>query len=77
MSEHIPLPVKGYTTQADAKVKLVNDNKTLEEEILCVLDVYSENPDIDKRWLAIGRTGIETAFMAINRAIFKPTRIKG
>ncbi len=34
------------------------------------------NPNIDQRWLAIGRAHLEQAFMAINRAIFKPGRVE-
>lgn len=30
---------------------------------------------IDKRWLAIGVTYLQIAFMAMNRSVFKPTRI--
>jgi hypothetical protein len=70
------LPVGGYRPQNDANVKLVNDNKSVEEYILRDLDKLAENPDVDKRWLAIGRTAIEQGFMAINRSIFKPSRIK-
>ena len=75
MTDHQPLPVAGYTTQSDDKVLTVNENKQLEETILKRLDALQENPDFDKRWLAIGKTHIEEAFMAINRAIFKPQRL--
>jgi hypothetical protein len=29
----------------------------------------------DQRWLAIGRTQLQEAFMSINRAVFQPQRI--
>jgi hypothetical protein len=32
--------------------------------------------EVDQRWLAIGRTHIEQGFMAINRSIFRPERVK-
>src|SRR5712691_5553418 len=73
---HQALPVHGYKPQADDKVELVNQNKTYEEFCLRMLDRYAESPDIDKRWLAIGRTHLEQAFMAINRAVFQPNRVK-
>lgn len=76
MTEHQGLPVSGYRPQTDDNVKLVNHNKALEEGVLRVLDALADNPDVDKRWLAIGRTHIEEAFMAINRSIFKPERSK-
>lgn len=70
------LPVKGYVGQSDAAVALVNTNKEAEEQILRILDKLTNTPGVDLRWLAIGRTHIELAFMAINRSIFKPTRIQ-
>lgn len=74
---HQPIPVSGYTAQSDDNVSIVNANKRLEEEILRVLDGMAAMTDIDKRWLAIGRTNIEQGFMAINRSVFKPKRIEG
>lgn len=75
MTEHQPMPVAGYTTQSDTRIALVNENKRLEEITLRVLDELAKNSEIDKRWLAIGRTHLEQAFMAINRSVFKPTRV--
>lgn len=83
MTTHTPLPVSGYTAQSSGKVRLVNENKELEETILRRLDllkattaVDGQDVTIDQRWLAIGRTHIEEAFMAINRAVFQPPRVK-
>lgn len=69
------LPVPGYRPQGDDAVTRVATNKHLEERILRVLDELGVDPDVDKRWLAIGRTQIEQGFMAVNRAIFKPARV--
>lgn len=75
MVEHEGLPVSGYRPQTDDNVNLVNYNKKLEETVLRVLDRLKASPEVDQRWLAIGRTKIEEAFMAINRSIFKPARV--
>ena len=75
MSMHEGLPVAGYRPQNSVAVETVNLHKDMEERMLRHLDLLKENPDIDQRWLAIGRTGIEQAFMAINRAVFKPSRV--
>lgn len=72
---HVPLPVAGYKPQDASTVALVNTNKRHEEVVLRVLDDLATLPDVDKRWLAIGRTAIEQGFMAANRAIFKPGRV--
>lgn len=77
--DHKPIPVAGYTPQSEQKVALVNQNKRLEEQILRQLDVMvgaaNDTGEFDIRWLSIARTHIEQGFMALNRAVFKPTRI--
>ena len=74
-AQHQGLPVAGYRPQDEGAISLVNINKKFEEGVLRILDSLANNPDIDKRWLSIGRTQIEQGFMAVNRAIFKPGRI--
>lgn len=77
MSEpkHEGLPVAGYKPQSQMNLDLVNGMKVTEEVVLRCLDDLAEMPDVDKRWLAIGRTAIEQGFMAVNRSIFKPGRV--
>ena len=75
MAEHQGLPVAGYRPQPQEAVNAVNANKQVEEAVLMLLDEL-KGKDVDQRWLSIGRTHIEQGFMAINRAIFKPERIK-
>lgn len=75
MTDHQPLPVSGYTAQSDSRVEMVNENKAIEERVLRRLDEL-KGLNVDQRWLAIGRTHIEEAFMAINRSIFQPQRVK-
>lgn len=76
MTEHQGLPVAGYKPQSEENVQLVNKHKRDEEMILRHLDILKAESSVDQRWLAIGRTHIEEAFMAINRAVFKPERVK-
>lgn len=86
MAEHKGLPVSGYQPQSDAKVALVNEFKADEERILRKIDALVSSssfptPDdamrtpADGRWLAIARTHIQEGFMALNRAVFQPSRI--
>lgn len=70
------LPVAGYTDQPQDKIDLVNQNKETEETLLRRLDVMAQQGTCDLRWLAIARTGFEQAFMAMNRAVFQPQRVK-
>lgn len=73
--QHEGLPVAGYQPQSDDKVATVNGFKQDEERLMRKLDDARNNPEIDQRWLAIGRTQMEQAFMAINRSVFKPGRV--
>jgi hypothetical protein len=73
---HPGLPVAGYKPQPQLNVDRVNANKRVEETMLRLLDSLAADPAVDPRWLAIGRTHLELAFMSVNRAIFKPERAK-
>lgn len=87
MAEHAGLPVAGYVAQSDDKVALVNENKVLEERCLRQLDAMNKHnmnmedkglgksAQYDPRMMALARTGIQEAFMWMNRAVFQPTRI--
>ena len=66
------LPVAGYQPQPDTAIDLVNANKVAEERLLRTLDGMG---NYDRRWVAIARTHFEQGFMAMNRAIFQPSRI--
>lgn len=76
MTDHKPMPVQGYTSQIDENVQMVNLNKRDEELLMRALDNYAMNPEVDRRWLSIAKTHFEQGFMALNRSIFKPQRIK-
>jgi hypothetical protein len=70
-------PVAGYTEQTPEALAQVNKNKQLEERILRQLDeLRNDSVKYDQRWLAVARTHFEQAFMALNRSIFQPQRIK-
>lgn len=72
------LPVSGYTEQSSGAVELVNYHKQMEEVILQQLDDLQRGVPMqcDQRWLAVARTHIEQGFMAMNRAVFRPQRVK-
>ena len=82
MTDHPGLPVSGYRPQSDAKVAAVNGFKADEERLLRKLDALKTggvggiDGAVDQRWLQIGRTALEEAFMAINRSIFQPERVR-
>lgn len=83
-----PLPVAGYTPQSDARIALVNEFKQDEERLLRKLDGMSVKAiaplewrdasviECEPRFVAIARTHFQEGFMALNRAVFQPQRIK-
>ena len=76
MSDHKPLPVKGYSSQSELTINLVNEIKVHEEKMLQCMDKLQADPAVDQRWLAIARTDMQKAYMALVRSIFKPERIE-
>lgn len=86
------LPVAGYHSQSDVAIALVNEFKQDEERLLRKLDAMRRPSqafragegtpladDInryDQRWLSVARTKFEEAYMALNRAVFQPGRVK-
>ncbi len=76
MTDHKGLPVHGYAAQSDQAVSTVNFNKCMEERVLRHIDALAEQGVGDERWRSIARTHIEQGFMALNRSIFQPQRIK-
>ena len=87
MTEHKGLPVSGYQPQSEAKVALVNEFKQDEERLLRKIDdlfaherapLRFEGREVfqpDGRWLSVAQTHFQQGFMALNRAVFQPTRI--
>lgn len=70
-------PVKGYQPQPQWKLDTINAFKEDEERILRRIENWQRDPkNADGRWLAIARTHFEQAYMALNRAIFQPQRIR-
>lgn len=72
--------IKGYRNLSEQEIALINEAKELSEKIGEFVDkvqskVSGEDVSItiDPRWLAIGRTDLQTGFMALIRSIARPT----
>lgn len=74
--EHKGLPVHGYRTQSVDKVETVNAHKIEEERLLRRVEAMMADDAYDVRWLAIAKTHFQQGFMALNRAVFRPARVK-
>lgn len=72
--------IKGYRDLSEQEIALMNEAKTLAEQVGAFVEkvqlkVSGDDPaiTIDPRWLAIGRTDLQTGFMALIRSIARPT----
>jgi hypothetical protein len=77
--------IKGYRPITPEIQSIVNEFKEDEERILRKIDRLKQtnvpsmdtlDTPYDARWLNIAFTHIQEGFMALNRAVFKPERIK-
>lgn len=65
--------IKGYRELDAGEIQVMNDLKAHEADALRLIESQlKSNPDFDQRWVAIGRTHLEQAFMALVRAVARP-----
>jgi hypothetical protein len=65
--------IKGYRDLSEDEIALMNEVKGLSEQVGVLVEKINRMTTIDHRWLAIGRTDLQTGFMAVVRAIAQPT----
>lgn len=64
--------IKGYRDLSQAEIDLINEGKALAIQLGIWIDRLAVDPTTDKRWVAIGKTDAQTAFMALIRSVAKP-----
>ena len=64
--------IKGYRELSEEHIKLINALKELGETVGGTIDALAQDPAIDQRWLAIGKTHLQQGFMALTRSVAKP-----
>lgn len=65
--------ITGYRDLTVAEIGMMNEVKVLGARIGKLVDDVEQFADADKRWAAIARTQLQQGFMALTRAIAKPT----
>jgi hypothetical protein len=66
-------PITGYRDLSQDEIRIANELKALAEEVGAKVEDVFARPDTDKRWAAIGRTDLQTGFMALIRSVLRPT----
>ena len=70
--EFIPPPITGYRVLTQDEVSLMNSIKEEANEVELVVLGLECLPDIDQRWVAIGKTHLQQGFMALVRSVARP-----
>ncbi len=65
--------ITGYRNLTDTEISLINEAKALAEQVGMFVDRVKNTDNIDKRWVSIGVTDLQTGFMSLIRAITQPT----
>lgn len=64
--------IKGYRELSQEEVDLMNSIKNIGITFQDLFDELQANPDIDKRWLEIGRDKLQVGLMCLTRSVAKP-----
>lgn len=66
--------IKGYRDLSEDEIALMNELKVLGEVVGKVVEqLRRPGTNLDQRWVSIGATELQQGFMALIRAIAKPT----
>jgi hypothetical protein len=64
--------IKGYRELNEQEIFRMNEVKEAGLALGSLVAAMEALPDVDKRWLAIGRTHLQEGLMALTRAVAKP-----
>lgn len=64
--------IKGYRDLSQVEIDLMNDIKSMAEQVGILADRVKNTDDTDKRWASIAITDLQTGFMALVRAVARP-----
>ena len=65
--------IKGYRDLSQEEIDAMNKSKALANQVGDFIQELEKNGYVDKRWLAIAKTDLQKAFMALTRSIAKPS----
>lgn len=65
--------IKGYRDLSQEEIDLMNEGKSLAEQVRVFTEKVEALESSDRRWLAIGITDLQKGFMSVIRSIAKPT----
>jgi len=70
--DYTPPPITGYRNLSQDEVDLMNHIKAKGDELGALVAELTTIGSVDQRWVAIGKTDLQTGIMALVRAVAKP-----
>ena len=67
------MDITGYRQLSVDEIAAINGIKKIGIELGDVIKKLNDIPGIDRRWVSIGATDLQTGLMALTRAIAQPT----
>lgn len=64
--------IKGYRELTQAEIDLMNEVKAKGVELGKLVEKLMNAEGLDKRWISIGKTDLQTGLMALVRGIAQP-----
>lgn len=65
--------ITGYRDLSQLEIDAMNGIKSAAEDIGKLVELLRNSEMVDQRWVSIGATDLQTGFMALVRAVAKPT----
>lgn len=64
--------IKGYRELSAEEIEMMNVIKEYGASLGRIVEQLADAPEVDPRWVAIGKTDLQKGLMALTRAIAKP-----
>lgn len=65
--------ISGYRELTEHDIHLMNKIKEKGEEMGALIEELEDTVGLDKRWINIGKTDLQTGIMALVRSVAQPT----
>jgi hypothetical protein len=73
METFVQPKITGYRQLNEDEAELMNEIKQHAQICGALVECLRKNADADQRWVSIGATDLQTGFMALTRAVARPT----
>jgi hypothetical protein len=65
--------ISGYRELSQAEIDLMNEIKAIGPKLNELVEKLRDTASLDQRWVAIGKTDLQSGLMALTRAVAQPT----